>query len=88
MKVRRGVQKMETKNLEAALEVIPFLELPEGIRILEVTHSSPLFTPVLGCVNLLDNKKIDLCVVNSGEMTSNVLGYYEKIFFHSLGGDA
>ena len=51
---------METKNLEAALEVIPFLELPEGIRILEVTHSSPLFTPVLGCVNLLDNKKIDL----------------------------
>ena len=39
---------METKNLEAALEVIPFLELPEGIRILEVTHSSPLFTPVLG----------------------------------------
>ena len=86
MKVRRGVQKMETKNLEAALEVIPFLELPEGIRILEVTHSSPLFTPVLGCVNLLDNKKIDLCVVNSGEMTSNVLGYYEKIFFHSLGG--
>ena len=76
---------METKNLEAALEIIPFLELPEGSRILEVTHSSPLFTPVLGSVNLLGNRKVDLCFVNSGEMESNVLGYYEKIFFHSLG---
>ncbi|MBQ8993284.1 MAG: hypothetical protein IJ085_04045, partial [Turicibacter sp.] len=69
------------KDLKSLLELIGFLEINEGDRLLELTDGHCLVAPILKSSNTSLKYTIDLCLLNDVMFDSQSVSYYDRLFF-------